>query len=1264
MATNTKEFLEQWSVESDPARREAMFREMTTRGLFPADIDYEKTYGLYPDIADENFLMKLFHKKEFAENKLESLQDLATCGGKVDFELIPVQRFISNYLSAKTPYNSALLYHGVGVGKTCSAISISEAYLYTYPKKKVFIIAPPNIQPNFWKTIFDIENVIIPDEIDLPNTQNGCTGNLYLELTGTQYEKDIHIIERKVKQLIHTRYEFMGYIQLATYIERIVGSVSPAIKDMERRRLEEIKLLRKEFSANCMIIDEAHNLRDIPGGDKEEDKIDVPGGEEELTDAAQGKRLTSILKRVLQYALDMKFVLLTATPMYNSYLEILFLLNLLLENDKMATFKPQDIFNSDESFKEGGDAKFGRIVQIYVSYMRGETPISFPIRLNPNNAPFLKSWPVLGPDNNPSNITENISERLLHLPIVPVRFGSETYSVFESILNNSIEKNKLNLHSIDTMIQSGNWIYPSDSEDFEDRIGDRGFDTCFSEEGRKNPAFTKVVTQYKSEVDARWLTADNLVNYSPKSAFILKRIRKSEGPIFIYSRFIKSGALALALALEANGYTPYGRDRGLLVDGVQVEGGLQCALCEHRKGNHAADHAFLPAKYVLLTGRKDISPNNPAAVHAERASSNYNGADIKVIIGSQIASEGIDFKFIREIYVFDSWYHLNKMEQVLGRGIRTCSHIHPKIVAEKRNCTVYLMVNTLEHRESADMYMYRKGMIKAIQIGKISRVIKRYAIDCNINMEGNLITDLEGRTQINSQRAPPQGTVVDINDKNYSNLCDWMECEYSCAEPINLDLDESMLTYDEYSSRWRESEIKKVIKRLFEKTPFIKIEDIQGLMTAVPKEALFSILHDIVNNKSYRLHVNGKEGYLLYRNGFYLFQPIELHEIDIPLALRIAHYPVKVDKYIPMQKVPVAKVEEVRYEGKESESEGESEGDGEGESEEGEGESEKGEKGKSEREKGEGEREKGEGEEKAKAKAKAPKSNFLISFWEIFVQVAEKLRAGTHDINSISLPSVVQTAINEKYKGNTELIKYNIFRIEMIYWLYISLKNNRESRIFYADVVLEYIWDNFLTSQEQILLLKKVPNKISEEQVVNNKYFRYINLQKPYDIKYISLENNKLIVESLQDRLEENDPYKSLKANTDTTGKGYGFIVPIDGVLTFKTNKDVARVGDLPEGGQGCKIISRLAPHIESLILLGNILKESGANDLELNREVLEGTSSRSFKNVQRYCAVRELVLRFMDLKKVNGLRWFYRPISSHKTEHGKLSIKSKTGKK
>jgi superfamily II DNA or RNA helicase len=41
-------------------------------------------------------------------------------------ELLPYQKLVRDYLLAETPYRGLLVYHGLGSGKTCSAISVAE----------------------------------------------------------------------------------------------------------------------------------------------------------------------------------------------------------------------------------------------------------------------------------------------------------------------------------------------------------------------------------------------------------------------------------------------------------------------------------------------------------------------------------------------------------------------------------------------------------------------------------------------------------------------------------------------------------------------------------------------------------------------------------------------------------------------------------------------------------------------------------------------------------------------------------------------------------------------------------------------------------------------------------------------------------------------------------------------------------------------------------------------------------------------------------
>jgi hypothetical protein len=118
---------------------------------------------------------------------------------------------------------------------------------------------------------------------------------------------------------------------------------------------------------------------------------------------------------------------------------------------------------------------------------------------------------------------------------------------------------------------------------------------------------------------------------------------------------------------------------------------------------------------------------------------------------------------------------------------------------------------------------------------------------------------------------------VNVNDTPYTNLCDWIEtCEYTCAKPIDsaasgVDLS----TYDEYAVKWRESELKATIRRLFEveKQPEFQLDDILEAMSGVPQRAVSGLLSDIVGNQSFRIRVGSKEGYIVYRNNYFMFQP-------------------------------------------------------------------------------------------------------------------------------------------------------------------------------------------------------------------------------------------------------------------------------------------------------------------------------------------------------------------------------------------------------
>ena len=61
-----------------------------------------------------------------------------------EFSFSPSQKFLQTFINPLTPYMSVLVYHGTGVGKTCSAIGIAEQFRKNLPpKRKIYILLPP-----------------------------------------------------------------------------------------------------------------------------------------------------------------------------------------------------------------------------------------------------------------------------------------------------------------------------------------------------------------------------------------------------------------------------------------------------------------------------------------------------------------------------------------------------------------------------------------------------------------------------------------------------------------------------------------------------------------------------------------------------------------------------------------------------------------------------------------------------------------------------------------------------------------------------------------------------------------------------------------------------------------------------------------------------------------------------------------------------------------------------------------------------------------
>ncbi len=1193
--------------------------------------------GLYPDVEDPQFVSRLLSRSEFAETESTFNPADNPCASGPDFEITPVQRFVANFLHPRTPYNSALLYHGVGVGKTCAAIQTAEAYLDVYPRRKVFIVCPEAVRSGFLRTIFDFtpENLSIGVG-DEPNSARGCTGNTYLKLTECLYERDIDVIRNKVKRAITRRYAFFGYIEFRNYIRNVVRYISG--DDIAERRA---MALQKEFNYRMLIIDEAHNVRAttltqrVGLEELAENEASGEPTEQETEDAAKKKeksekmdaiKLAPFLQELLMNTEGIKLMLMTATPMFNTVFEIHFLLNLLLMNDKKPLIDIRSILNEDGTLADGAEKILKPVANAYVSFMRGENPISFPLRLypegqDPAGGPVLKLTPALYPLKPLAGdpVSQEIKFDMSKLPILLSKSPEDSY--YDAILKritSSTVAGGADANVLDNLVQASNCIFPPASGEYNEQlaetyVGNAGFRAVFRERTDVgSPGARETI------VNPSWLLEKNFRSHSPKGASIVRFVSHAEGIQFVYSRFIYAGGLLLALALEANGFTPYNRP-SLFTNGIQHPLGKLCAKCpKHRKEHRGADHEFVAAKYALLTGDPKLSTTSYIAdtIGKARSAENVNGELIKVIIGSEVTSEGVDFKFIREIHILDAWFNFAKMEQIIGRGIRYCSH--SMLPIEKRNTTVFLhaiLYNNPKSRESADLYCYRKTLYKAMQVGEISRRLKVFAVDCNLRKNVTILKGIGRRIQTDSQgqtRSGPKGEVlaeegegVMLDDMDFSPICDWMECKPIVCEPdVTVDLrtsDDS--TYSQFSAQYRSSKIKQIIAQIFNtEQPWQRQEDLIQtlLMRGIPRSAIDLVLQDIINNRNFKIRSRGLEGYLTYKNKYFLFQPDKYKSIQIPMALRVAQYPLKRDRYTPDT------IEVVRPEGPLVVEDTVTVSD----------------------------------EEKTTAR----------DFWATLVGWVRDILSGRR-----SSASPIERNI-ELYTRKTPAMKaVFMHRLEMIVYLNTKIENKE----LLEKIVLEYLWDEFIDTKIQVMLLFDAPTSIGKEQLLESGSIKAVRNVNPSTnkLEYFCKTGDVIadcdpgVVEVFESPDIE-DAVRDRKADVLHAGKPYGVIVPKRGTMVFKTFEPHAiKKGEKPRNGQECGIIAKRAQYIDKLVDLGNTLRVAGENDLDLDEAGLNAVAD-VINTTARGCAILDIVLRYMDAKRIGKRRWFFRPLAAYYSGH------------
>ena len=254
---------------------------------------------------------------------------------------------------------------------------------------------------------------------------------------------------------------------------------------------------------------------------------------------------------------------------------------------------------------------------------------------------------------------------------------------------------------------------------------------------------------------SEYLSKDALPEYSPKFAKVLENIMdpENEGLHLLYSHFRTiEGIGIMRLVLLANGMAEFKLKRS----------GDEWTL-------DIREEDMEKPKFVLYTGtetpeEKEIIRNvyngtwkfvpQPIVTELQKyAENNIYGNVIKMMMITSSGAEGINLRNTRFVHIIEPYWHMVRVEQVVGRARRICSH--QDLPEELRTVKVFLYIATLSEEQktdernvelrirdisrvdkktpvTTDETLYEIASSKQRINNEILRAIKETAVDCNI----------------------------------------------------------------------------------------------------------------------------------------------------------------------------------------------------------------------------------------------------------------------------------------------------------------------------------------------------------------------------------------------------------------------------------------------------------------------------------------------------------------------------------------------------
>jgi hypothetical protein len=256
-----------------------------------------------------------FHPDQYAAPVVAAADDT--------LNLFPHQQLVRDYMQYESPYRGLLLYHGLGVGKSCASIAAAEGFLDR--SKRIFIMVPASLEPNYRTEISRCATLGNPRNKIWSKLELG-TSKALVEKISEQFGLDVKFATKHRKDLWVTgpvpadveKYvtkKALGWRDMNDADKQGAGATLTHIVDRRYTFIRYNGVTKKiiddlgarPFDDAFVVIDEAHNF---------------------ISRVVNGSVLAKRLYNMLIGARGLKIVLLSGTPIINHPFELCVMLNL------------------------------------------------------------------------------------------------------------------------------------------------------------------------------------------------------------------------------------------------------------------------------------------------------------------------------------------------------------------------------------------------------------------------------------------------------------------------------------------------------------------------------------------------------------------------------------------------------------------------------------------------------------------------------------------------------------------------------------------------------------------------------------------------------------------------------------------------------------------------------------------------------------------------------------------------------------------------